>query len=380
MLLIGAAGQEPGQHVLVQGRHRAGVEVQLPAVALQQPGRQHHEPHPHGGGDGLGEGVHIHHPPGGIDALERGDGPAGKAEFTVVVVLDDDAVRPLRPPQQGLPPADGGHQPGGVVVGRGEVDRAGPRRIQRLRRHALAVQRHRAADRPPLAVHLADAGIARVLHGQHRVPAQQLGQQEVQVLRPGAHHDLFRRHRHALVLPQIPGDGLPQDGEPLMGHRLEQGLDVLRQHPAGEAGPGGDGKAGGVHPVAPQIQPPGGSLRHLRRDRGGGGGERQLLHRGGKKAPPGPDGQVSLRLQLAVGRLHRHDGDMQMLRQGPLGGQPLPGGQGAVQNVPPDAAVQVLVKGQTAPVLHHIGAHGVSSSDLIKLSETGYFHHTTPAL
>ena len=69
-----------------------------------------------------------------------------------------------------------------------------------------------------------------------------------------------------------------------------------------------------------------------------------------------------------------------MLRQGPLGGQPLPGGQGAVQNVPPDAAVEVLVKGQTAPVLHHIGAHGVSSSDLIKSSETGYFHHTTPAL
>ena len=47
-----------------------------------------------------------------------------------------------------------------------------------------------------------------------------------------------------------------------------------------------------------------------------------------------------------------------MLRQGPLGGQPLPGGQGAGQDVLPDAAVQVFIQRRAAAVFQSIGAHG----------------------
>ena len=118
VLLVMPPRQEPGQDVLLQGGDGAGVEVQLPPPALQQRRRQHHEAHPHGGGDGLGEGVHVNHPPPGVDALQRGDGQAGKTELAVVVILDDDGVPVPGPLQQGLPPSDGRHQPGGIVVGR----------------------------------------------------------------------------------------------------------------------------------------------------------------------------------------------------------------------------------------------------------------------
>ena len=50
-----------------------------------------------------------------------------------------------------------------------------------------------------------------------------------------------------------------------------------------------------------------------------------------------------------------------MLRQSPLGGKTLPGGQGAVQDIRADAAVQVFVEGQSAPILEGIGQQGTAS-------------------
>ena len=361
VLLVVALVQEPGQHVLVQGGHRAGIEIQLPAVLLQQAGRQHHESHPHGGGDGLGEGVHVYHPPGGVDTLEGGNGTACKAELAVIVILDDDASSLLSPAQQGLPPADGCHQSGGIVVGGREMDHTGSRRLQGLRGNALAVQGHRAASRAALAVHLADFGIARILHGKDGLPSQQLSQQQIQVLRPGPHHDLLRRHGHALILPQVPGDGLPQGGQPLVGHWAQQGFPVLGQHLPGQTGPGRRGEAAGVHLVALQIQPPDRGLRRRLRSRRSGDGRPGPLHLRHKKAPFGLGVHIALRLQLLVGPLHRHDGDVQVLRQGPLGGQPLPGRQGAVQDVPPDAAVQVFIQRRSAAVFQGVG-HAWASS------------------
>ena len=65
----------------------------------------------------------------------------------------------------------------------------------------------------------------------------------------------------------------------------------------------------------------------------------------------------------------------QVLRQGPLGGQPLPGRQGAVQDVPPDAAVQVFIQRRSAAVFQGVGTHGLPPSDLIKNSEIDAFNH-----
>ena len=82
---------------------------------------------------------------------------------------------------------------------------------------------------------------------------------------------------------------------------------------------------------------------------------------GDEEPPLGQGVDIALGLQLLIGALHGDDGDVQMLRQGPLGGQTLPGGQRAVQNIRPDAAVQVFVKGQSAPVLQRIGQHVTAS-------------------
>ena len=46
-----------------------------------------------------------------------------------------------------------------------------------------------------------------------------------------------------------------------------------------------------------------------------------------------------------------------MLRQRPLGGKPPPGGQGAAEDVPPDAAVEIFVQGQPAPGFQGICQH-----------------------
>ena len=70
---------------------------------------------------------------------------------------------------------------------------------------------------------------------------------------------------------------------------------------------------------------------------------------------------IAFGLQLLIGALYGDDGDVQMLRQSPLGGKTLPGGQGAVQDIRADAAVQVFVKGQSAPILQGIGQHGTAS-------------------
>ena len=95
------------------------------------------------------------------------------------------------------------------------MDHTGSRRLQGLRGNALAVQGHRAASRAALAVHLADFGIARILHGKDGLPSQQLSQQQIQVLRPGPHHDLLRVRPDAPEAIQVLRNGPPQGREAL---------------------------------------------------------------------------------------------------------------------------------------------------------------------
>lgn len=101
-------------------------------------------------------------------------------------------------------PANGRHQPCGIVVGGGDMGSHGAGGSQGFRVHSLAVQRDRAADNAALPVDLADFGIARLLHGKNgpAVRAKQLCQQKIQVFRAGAHHNLFRCNSHALEIPQ----------------------------------------------------------------------------------------------------------------------------------------------------------------------------------
>ena len=214
----------------------------------------------------------------------------------------------------------------------GDVQGAGSGSGQRLQTDALTVQRNGNTGGTAGAVDLPDFGIAGILQSENRVPAQQLRQQQVQVFRTGADDDLLRRNGHAPEVPEVGGNGLPQCGQPLMGHRGQQSLRLLRQHLTGEPGPGGDGEPGGVHLIAAEIQPPPG--RALLRQ-GGGFPEngRNLLHGGHEKSPLWLRLKIALRFQLAVGALHGDDGDVKMLRQRPLGGQSGPGGEYAPQNI-----------------------------------------------
>ena len=172
-----APGDETGQNVLLQCRDRTGIEAQLLPVAFQQPGRQHQKAEAPRGGNGLGKGVQVNDPAPVIDALQGGDGTTSVAELAVIVILDDGGAGILRPSQEGLPPGDGGHQSGGVLVVGGDVQRPRLGSHQRRQFYALIIQRNGGADGPAGVIDLTDLGIAGVLHGKHRVPAQQLGQQ-----------------------------------------------------------------------------------------------------------------------------------------------------------------------------------------------------------
>ena len=106
VLFIISAGQEAGQDILVHDRDGTGIKIQVLSILLQKPEREHHEPHTHGRGDGLGEGVHIDHAAAGVDTLKGGDGTANKAEFAVIVVLDDESAGFFGPSEESLPPGD----------------------------------------------------------------------------------------------------------------------------------------------------------------------------------------------------------------------------------------------------------------------------------
>ena len=264
--------------------------------------------------------------------MQSGDGAAGEAEFAVVIIFDDGAFRILRPAQQRLPPGNGRHQPGGVLVVGRNVQRPGAGSGEYVRVNALTVQRNGNAGGAQRAVHLPDLGVSGILHGKDRVPAQQLRQQQIQVFRACADHDLLRRNGHAPEVPKVCGDGLPQSRESLMRNRREQRFRLLGENLTGELDPGGHGEPGGIHLIAAEIQPPQGKFRCGQR-RGFADGRRRLLHSGDKKAPLGQRLQIALSLQLAVSALHRDDRDMEMLRQRPLGGQPCPGGKRAAENI-----------------------------------------------
>lgn len=117
VLFIPAAGEELGQGVLLEGGDGAGVKAQLLPEVRQQAAGQDHEADTDRGGDGLGKGVKIDHLLAAVDGEQGGDGTAYKAEFAVVIVLQDDPRRDLLcPAQQLLAAGDGHHQTGGIVV------------------------------------------------------------------------------------------------------------------------------------------------------------------------------------------------------------------------------------------------------------------------
>ena len=87
-----AAVEKARQRQLLERRDGAAVKAHLFLPGVQQPRRQDHIADAERGRDGLGKRVHINYAPGKIHRLHRRDGPAGEAEFGVVIVLDQEAM------------------------------------------------------------------------------------------------------------------------------------------------------------------------------------------------------------------------------------------------------------------------------------------------
>ena len=75
---------------------------------------------------------------------------------------------------------------------------------------------------------------------------------------------------------------------------------------------------------------------------------------------------IPLCRQLLIGVLHGDDADLQVLGQRPLGGQLLPGRQGAGQNIPANTGVQLGVQTLASVLFQGIGQHGNLRSGIIK--------------
>ena len=125
-----------------------------------------------------------------------------------------------------------------------------------------------------------------------------------------------------------------------MGQGLQQLLAVVQHHLPLELHPDGEGEMAGAG--AGQVQ----HRFFFRRP----GLQRQdpgsrTLHRLHKVAHLFPGGDIALRQQLAVSRLHGDLADFQMGSQCPLGGQLLPRRQSSGKNITPDTAVQGLIEG-----------------------------------
>jgi hypothetical protein len=161
-----------GRHVPAHGRAHGQRRV-------EEPPRRHQEAQPHAGSQELAQRPHIDHPPAAV-AVQRLQGRhrgTVVAELAVVVVLDDEPVRRLRPFQELEPAGEARHRAERVLVGR-----------RHHREPRLGCQHPPGRDRDPLAVH------------RHRRQLQSRRQQRparrrvAGVLDPGPLAGIGRRH------------------------------------------------------------------------------------------------------------------------------------------------------------------------------------------
>ena len=149
----------------------------------------------------------------------------------------------------------------------------------------------------------------------------------------------------------MPGDGLPELGDALVGQGEQQGLSIVQHDLPLQLAP--DGKGELLRAAFGEVNE---RLRFLclrgRRGRFRRGRTVQGLH---KIAHLFLGAQIALGQKLIVGRLHGDFADLQILGQGALGGELCAGGQIPCQNVPPDAAVEGLVQRDAVGFFQSVG-------------------------
>ena len=344
-----ALGDEPGQRLLLEAAHRAGIEPVLFPPGGQQMLRQHHVGDADAGREAAGAGGKVHHRAVGPGhALQAWQRAGVKAELGVVVVLYNVPLPRFagRPVQQFGPAACRHGDAGGELMAGRDVAHRRIRAVQCRHRKAVAVHRHTAAGHAVVFQHLLCAGVARRLHCCRA--GQQRGQQAQQVFQTRTHHDLVRPALHAAILGKIIGQCLPQSRVALgiaVGEQLGRGIQQLLLQPR----PGAEREQ-------PRVHAPGGKVvSHRRRGRLGLrlSGQRRGFRCGrlrqGQiflyiKAAALPRFQIPFRRQHLVGGIHRVHRDGQLRRQPPLAGHPGARRQRAAAHLPGQAAIELLVQ------------------------------------
>ena len=358
-----ALGQEPGQGHLLQAGDGPRIEPQSLIEPGDQMAGQHQVADPEGRRQALGEGVDVddllHH----VDALQGGDGPAGQAELTVVVVLDDVPVLPLGGPAEQFIPAAHRHDDArGEVVGGGDVEDLRPALLQLFGDDPPLVHGDVVDGHVVLLIDLAQPLVAGVLHGVSPVPAQELDQHPIEILRPRPHHDLLRGDGHPPELVEVVGNGLAELADAPGGGVGEQGGLVLGGgHVPQELHPDGEGEHVPGHGTAHKVCPVGPLFRGLplaslwggrgRRRRDGG----LLLQLTDVIPPLGQGIEEPLRHQLGIGTLHSDGAHPQVFGKTPFGGQLLPCPEFFLEDILLDAPVEVLVHALRCDIFKGVG-------------------------
>ena len=94
------AAQKTLQSILLEARNGAAVEPKPGLKLRHQRLRQNHITDADGGSQGLGEGVHVDHPVTAVHREQSGHRVSIKAEFRIIIVLNDPLLSCFAPIQQ----------------------------------------------------------------------------------------------------------------------------------------------------------------------------------------------------------------------------------------------------------------------------------------
>ena len=277
------------------------------------------------------------------------------AEFAVVVVLDDVAVRRRVGPVEQLGALHGGHghAHGKLVRGR-DVGHARVAPFQFGYGNARVPHRYETETATAVAHAVPGDRVAGILQRKHGLRVEELDQQLQQVLRARAHHDLLCAAAHAPILLQKRGQCAAQGRLPLTVAALKQlrGIvdDLLVQ-----LGPGCVGKCGGVHHRGGEVHP-GFFDRSPVNRRGRWHSRRDIGDEIGHiEAALGHGLHVALRHQDGVAVLHGGATDPEVSAQAALGGQLRAGREPPGLNLLRKIAVKLLIHGNPAAAVQGQG-------------------------
>ena len=230
------------QYQLVKNRHRAGIKSHFFLIYRHPWAGKYEVPCPHGGGNGLGEGVHVNHRTSRVQGI-KGILRFGKeCEFRIKIVFDNVAAPFLRPADVFCPLRSTGCNTGRVAVEGSHMEYGSPAACQFFRPDAVLTHGKKLHLRPAGFIDLSYFLVGWIFQGVDTVPPQYLYIEAVEILRSGANENLVRRDRHVPAPTQVGSNGFPELQTPFAGRGIQYFLAVHGQHIPHGLGKLGKGK------------------------------------------------------------------------------------------------------------------------------------------